>query len=119
MGNFSDLPNTPVHMYQSIKHGETKINSMGLFLHYSVRRTHLTGLWHKTLISTCVTWKMVITFSDFIIAERNHRYNQRMSESKPDNYPTSGHYDSWMIVLFKMLVLEHHNECLCPEWSTQ
>ena len=60
---------------------------------------------------------MGIEFSDCILTERNHRYNQRMSESKRDNYPKFGHYDSWMIDLLQMLVLENHNVHLYPEWS--
>ena len=40
-----------------------------------------------------------------------------MSESKRDNYPKFGYYDSWLIDLLQMLILEHHDAFLCPEWS--
>ena len=111
MGNCSDPPNTPMFMHQLNKHGEPKKDSMGLFLCHSIRRTNLTKLRHKTLASICGTWKMGIEFSDCILTERNHRYNQRMSESKRDNYPKFGHYDSWMVDLLQMLVLENHSAC--------
>ena len=40
-----------------------------------------------------------------------------MSESKQDNYPKFGHYDSWTVDLLQMLVLESHSACSYPKLS--
>ena len=42
MGHFIDLPNMHMFMHKLNKHGEPKQDSMGLFLHHSIRGTNLT-----------------------------------------------------------------------------
>ena len=82
LGNCSDPPNTPSCMHQLNEYGEPKKDLLELFLYHSTRGTSLVELYHKSLISTYGTWKIGIELLDCILTEKNHRYNQRMSESK-------------------------------------
>ena len=40
-----------------------------------------------------------------------------MLESERGNYPKFGHYNSWLIAILQMLILENNTVCLHPEWS--
>ena len=92
-------------MHQLNKHVDPKKDYVGIFLHHSICGKKITETHHKTLISEHDICKMGIEFSDCALSERNHFYNQRIPESKRDNFPKFGHYDSWMVDSLQMIVL--------------
>ena len=40
-------------------------------------------------------------------------------EHERDDYPMFGNYDSWLIDILHMLILENHNASLHAEWSSK
>ena len=95
-GNASDPPKVPLCTHQLDNKGSLKKDVDGFYLCCSTRGANLTELHHKTLVSTCGTWKMGIECSDCLLMERNHRHNCKMSLKRRVNFPSIGHYDAWM-----------------------
>ena len=55
--------------------------------------------------------------SDYVLAERRHRHNQKCSERKRLNYPKIGHFDTWLIDSLQILVEHNHSVLLYPDWT--
>ena len=49
------------------------------------------------------------------LSKKNYCCNNKMSESKRHMNPKFGHYDSWLMDVIKMLILENHNAHISPE----
>ncbi len=54
--------------------------------------------------------------ADALLAERRHRFNQRLSQRKRANFPHLGHYDSWLVDHVQQLVQRNHEILLYPGW---
>jgi hypothetical protein len=51
------------------------------------------------------------------MAEWRHRFNQRISERRRLGFPKLGHYDTWLIDQYQLLVLANHNVLAYPGWT--
>jgi hypothetical protein len=55
--------------------------------------------------------------SDVLMAEWRHRYNQRVSERRRLRFSRIGHYNTWLIDYFQIIVERNHGVLLYPDWS--
>ena len=117
LGGFaSDPPTFPMYTTKLQKNGQPMIDEYGITHLECSRGTNDVENWHKQLRSTFGTWQIGIEMTFYMLAERRHRHNQRMSELHRSGFPIIGHYDSWKIDLLQLLVEDNHGVRLYPYW---
>jgi hypothetical protein len=115
-GFASDPPGFPMYTKKLRKNGEPWIDDYGIWLLECCRGTNDVENWHKQLRDTFGTWQIGVEMTFYMLAERRHRHNQRMSQLHRAGFPIVGHYDSWKIDLLQLLVEENHGVRLFPYW---
>ena len=106
-----------MYMQRTDKHGRPMFNKWGFPLIMCSRGTSDVENFHKQMLSLFGSWPLGIEMADALLAERRHRFNQRVSERKRANFPVLGHYDSWLIDHLQQLVQRNHEILLYPGWS--
>ena len=81
------------------------------------RGTNDTECVHKQIVTTFGTWCTGCEMSDCLMAERTHRYNQRVSERRRIGFPKIGHSDTWLIDSLQIIVEKTHGVLLFPDLS--
>ena len=117
LGYISDPPGVEMYMQQTDKHGRQLFNKYGFPLITSSRGTSDVENFHKQMLSLFGSWPLGIEMADALMAERRHRFNQRMSQRKRANFPCIGHYDAWLIDHLQQIVQRNHEILLYPGWS--
>jgi hypothetical protein len=116
-GHASDPPGMSFYCQQLDAKGEPKFDSRGLSLYYCNRGTNDTENAHKQIVTTFGTWTVGVEMSDCLMAEWRHRFNQRISERRRLGFPKIGHYDTWLVDQYQLLVLANHNVLAYPGWT--
>jgi hypothetical protein len=116
-GHASDPPGMSFYCQQLDAKGEPKFDSLGLSLYYCNRGTNDTENVHKQIVTTFGTWNVGVEMSDCLMAEWRHRFNQRISERRRLGFPKLGHYDTWLVDQYQLLVLANHNVLAYPGWT--
>ena len=81
------------------------------------RGTNRVEAYHKNLNVAFGGWHVGVTMSAVLLAENQHRHNQRCTERRIDGEPMIGHYDTWLIDLLHQLVQQNHGVTLYPHWA--
>lgn len=80
-------------MYFEKKHDERT----GLTVYRCIRGTNSVESFHQKLVDNCSTYGGSPRYSDAMLAEIRHRYNERASIRNRPQYPDLGHYDTWIV----------------------
>lgn len=115
-GFASDPPGFSFYTTKVRKNGDPMVDKYGFAVLECMRGTNDVELWHKLLRDTFGTWQVGIEMSYYMLAERRHRHNQRMSELHRTGFPVIGHYDTWKVDLLQILVEDNHGVRLYPTW---
>jgi hypothetical protein len=116
-GLISDPLRHSFYTVQIRQDGSPVTNKYRFRLLHCNRGTNDVENFHKVLITTFVNWHNGIEMSDCLLRERQHRHNQKMSETRRFGYPTIGHFDTWKIDQLQNLVELNHGVLLYPYWS--
>ena len=109
---FSDPPGFSFYLYKFNRRGEIHRNKYNFPLLICNRGTNDVENIHKQILSVFGTWVIGVEMSDYVLAERRHRHNQKCSERKRLNYPKIGHFDTWLIDSLQILVEHNHSVLL-------
>lgn len=116
LGHFSDPPGYSFYKTKLNKKGEPMVNKYGFEKLSCNRGTPDVENTHKQMVTTFGTWHCGIEMSDCLLRERRHRHNHRCSENRRSGFPRIGHYDTWMIDQYQLLVQANHGIILYPHW---
>lgn len=73
--------------------------------------------FHAQIVTAYGSWVAGVELSDVLLREWRHRYNHRIAERRRLGFPKIGHYDTWLIDEYQLLVDENHGIDLFPGWS--
>ncbi len=80
------------------------LDKFGIALLDCNRGTNDVEAIHKQLVALYGTWCTGVEMSDALLAERRHRYNQKINERMQVDFPKFGHSDTWKIDKIQLLV---------------
>ena len=80
------------------------------------RGTNSVEGFHKSLHLTFAGWSCGVEMADYLLAERRHRHNLKVSEAKRLAFPCTNHFDSWLTDWLQDLVFKNHGVTLYPGW---
>ena len=116
-GLYSDPPGMEMYTFKLKKDGSVKKNKYGMEMFDCIRGTSRTEAYHKGLVTTFGSWPCGLEFSDDLKIERRHRHNTRVSEMRQMDFPTIGHFNSWLTDALQNLVWKNHRVQLYPGWT--
>jgi hypothetical protein len=116
-GYASDPPGFSFYQQQLSAKGEPVFDKLGCALITCSRGTNDTECTHKQIMTTFGSWCTGCEMSDCLMAERRHRYNQRVSERRRVGFPKIGHSDTWLVDQLQLLVEHNHDVLWFPGWS--
>ena len=115
LGLYSDPPGFNFYHLEVDADGSPRTDKHGLQLLHCSRGTNDVENAHKNY-NTTFRHIAGIEMGDCLLAERRHRHNIRMAESRIPGYPRLGHYDTWKIDKLQILVEKNHGRLLFPDW---
>lgn len=116
-GFYSDPPGFNMYTMRLRSDGMVMKNKYGMNIIECSRGTNRTEAYHKSLVTTFGTWHTGVEMSDYLLAERRHRHNHKVSEKRRFGFPKIGHFDTWKIDQLQNLYLENHGVQLYPNWT--
>jgi hypothetical protein len=116
-GHCSDPPGYNFYTKILDAYGNVVVDKHGVPLLHCSRGTNVTEGFHKQFVSLFGTWNIGIEMSDYVLALRRHRYNQRVSEKRRLNFPKLGFYDTWLVEKAQIMIEGNHGELIFPDWS--
>jgi hypothetical protein len=115
LGFYSDPPGFTFYQLQLDLCGTTKTDKYGLHLIHCSRGTNDVENIHKHYHTT-FRYVAGIELGDCLLAERRHRHNLRMAETRILDHPRLGHFNTWQIDKLQILVEKNHGVLLFPRW---
>ena len=116
-GHGSDAPGYVPYHHKLDKDGNPKSDEDGCLLLDCNRGTSDTECVHKQLVNTFGSWVAGVKMSAQLLRETRHRFNHRVAERRRLGFPKVGHYDTWLIDQYQMLVELNHGIDIFPGWS--
>ena len=116
-GFYSDPPGFELYTKRLREDGTVMTNLYDMELLDCWRGTNRTEAYHKNLVTTFGSWHTGIEMSDYLLAERRHRHNHKVSEKRRLGFPKLGHFDTWKIDQLQNLTLDNHGIQIFPNWS--
>lgn len=117
LGFYSDPPGIELYNKRLRANCTVMTNKYGMEMIECLRGTNRTEAYHKNITTTFGTWSTGIEMSDYLLAERRHRHNHRVSERRRFGFPKIGHFDTWLIDLYQRLARRNHDIDVYPEWT--
>ena len=116
-GNAADAPGYVPYHQRLGANGQPMVDADGLAILDCSRGTSDTECAHKQIVAAYGSWIAGVELSDQLLREWRHRYNHRIAERRRLGFPKVGHYDTWLIDEYQLLVERNHGVDLFPGWS--
>jgi hypothetical protein len=115
LGYYSDPPGFNFYRLRLGTDGKPTVDKYGLQLLHCNRGTNDVENGHKHYHTT-FRYTAGIELGDCLLAERRHRHNLRMAETRIADHPRLGHFNTWQIDKLQILVEKNHGVLLFPTW---
>ena len=115
LGFYSDPPAFNFYRLRLGTDGGPVVDKYGLQLLHCNRGTNDVENGHKHYHTT-FRYTAGIELGDGLLAERRHRHNLRMAETRIADHPKIGHFNTWLIDKLQILIEKNHGRLLFPTW---
>ena len=116
LGYYSDPPGVPMYTKELKPDGSIAKNKYGMDKIECCQGTNCVEAFHKNLEVSFGGWPVGVAMASVLLSERRHRHNHRTSERRRDDFPRTGHCNTWKIDLLQSLVLMNHGIIIYPNW---
>jgi len=115
LGYYSDPPGFNFYTIELDSDGSPKTDKYGIHLIKCSRGTNDVENIHR-YYHVAFQFGVGFEMGDCLLAERRHRHNVRMAETRLVDFPKLGHFNTWQIDLLQILLEKNHGVLLFPGW---